>query len=293
MKSRDFGGLRVLAFESRRAAEMEKLIGHYGGHAVVAPSMREVPLESNTEALEFARALLRGKVDMAVFLTGVGTRILANIAQAVCPRQEFGAALQRIPTVARGPKSASALRELGVSVTLTVPEPNTWHELLSALDENADSLPLKGRRIAVQEYGTSNPDLLAGLAQRGAEVLRVPVYQWALPENVGPLEDAIRSVCNGEIAVALFTTSLHVAHLLEVASRMEVEKALRKAFLQMVTGSIGPTTSEELRRHGLAPDLEPTHPRMGVLVKEAAERSREILRQKRAYLPGSPLSNSA
>ncbi|MGH9455329.1 MAG: uroporphyrinogen-III synthase, partial [Terriglobia bacterium] len=267
------------------------LIAHYGGHAVVAPAMREVPLELNPEALEFARALLKGKVDMVIFLTGVGTRILASIAPTVCSRQEFVAALQRIHTVARGPKSASALRELGVSVTLTVPEPNTWHELLSALDENADSLPLKGRRIAVQEYGTSNADLLAGLAQRGAEVLRVPVYQWALPENVGPLEDAIRSICNGEIDVALFTTSLHVTHLLELASRMELEQSLRKAFSRIVTGSIGPTTSEELRRHGLAPDLEPTHPRMGVLVKEAAERSREILRQKQAYLPGAPLSN--
>ena len=49
-----FEGLRVLALESRRAPELAKLIANYGGEAVVAPSMREVPLESNTEALAFA-----------------------------------------------------------------------------------------------------------------------------------------------------------------------------------------------------------------------------------------------
>src|SRR5579862_6720842 len=33
-----FAGLRVLAFESRRAQEMAKLIANYGGRAIVAPS---------------------------------------------------------------------------------------------------------------------------------------------------------------------------------------------------------------------------------------------------------------
>ena len=43
--------------ESRRAQEMAKLIANYGGQPIVAPSMREVPLESNVEALAFARTL--------------------------------------------------------------------------------------------------------------------------------------------------------------------------------------------------------------------------------------------
>jgi len=43
-----FTGLRVLALESRRAAELAKLISTYGGEPVVAPAMREVPLDSNT-----------------------------------------------------------------------------------------------------------------------------------------------------------------------------------------------------------------------------------------------------
>src|ERR1700722_14789040 len=102
-KSEGFAGLRVLSLESRRAPEMAKLIANYGGQAMVAPSMREVPLESNTEALAFARTLMAGEGDMVIFLTGVGPRALARVMDTVLPREQAVAALRRVQIVARGP----------------------------------------------------------------------------------------------------------------------------------------------------------------------------------------------
>ena len=72
--SPSFEGLRVLAFESRRATALAALSSTYGGRPLVAPALREVPLESNSEALDFAAALMRAEFDIVVFLTGVGTR---------------------------------------------------------------------------------------------------------------------------------------------------------------------------------------------------------------------------
>jgi uroporphyrinogen-III synthase len=283
-------GLRVLSLESRRAAEMAKLIASYGGEAMVAPSMREIPLESNSEAQAFTRALVAGGFDMVIFLTGVGTRALTRVAETVCPRDQFVTALERVPVVARGPKPVAALKELGVPVTVAVPEPNTWRELLRALDVRIDALPLKGKRVAVQEYGTSNPELLAGLTQRGAEVTRVPVYEWALPEDTTPLRAAIGAITRGEVDVALFTTSVQVIHLLKIAAEMNLEEAVRQAFARILVGSIGPVTSEELRTHSIPADFEPTHPKMGFLVNELAERSAELLERKRGADPhGLPL----
>ncbi len=54
-----FDGLRVLSLESRRASEIETLIHRAGGDPFVAPSMREIPLEQNSEALSFAERLFR------------------------------------------------------------------------------------------------------------------------------------------------------------------------------------------------------------------------------------------
>jgi uroporphyrinogen-III synthase len=281
-KPEGFAGLRVLSLESRRATEMAKLIANYRGLPIVASSMREVPLDSNTEALAFARGLLSNDFDVVIFLTGVGTRALARVVETIYPLDQFVAALQKTVVVARGPKPVAALKELGVPVTLAVPEPNTWRDLLRALDENKNLAPILDRRVAVQEYGSANPDLLAGLAERGAQVTRVPVYQWALPQDTRPLRDAIGKIAGGEVDVALFTTSIQVVHLLQIAAEMNLEEEVRGAFARIAVASIGPVTSEALRGHGIAPDFEPSHPKMGILVNEAAKRAPEVLSQKRA-----------
>lgn len=274
-------GLRILCLESRRGQEMAKLISNYGGEAVAAPSMQEVTLKDNPEALAFARKLVDNGFEIVVFLTGVGTRALVRLVEAHDLRQKFVDALKGVTVVARGPKPMAALAELGVPVTVAVPEPNTWREVLGALDARESAMPLKGSRVAVQEYGATNPELLDGLKQRGATVTRVPVYEWALPADTGPLRDAVRAIVNGRIHMALFTTSVQVQHVLRIAAEMQTEDPLRRAFGHIVVGSIGPMTSEALRQNGLPVDFEPEHPKMGLLVAEAARRGRELVEQKR------------
>ena len=274
----------MLALESRRGTELGKLIQTNNGVATVAPSMREVPRESNQEALAFSKTLLAGEFDIVVFLTGVGARALQAVVETAHKREDYVAALKRIPVVARGPKPVAALREIGVVPMLVAPEPNTWHELLQALQE-ADTagkgLRLQGARVAVQEYGVSNPELIAGMEKLGAKITRVPVYQWALPEDLGPLRDAIRSLAKDDFDVVLFTTAVQVIHLFQIAAEMSLEEELKLGLGRAVIASIGPTTSEELDRHGIRADLEPSHPKMGFLVKETAEAAPELLRRKR------------
>jgi uroporphyrinogen-III synthase len=260
---------------------MASIISSYGGQPISAPSMREVPLDSNPEAIAFADALARDEFELVILLTGVGTRALVAVVDARGSRDAFVSALSRTKVLARGPKPVAVLRELALTPWLTAPEPNTWREVLSALDDKQREFTLSGKRVAVQEYGASNPDLLTGLEDRGARVTRVPVYQWALPEDLAPLEAAVRAIAAGHIDVALFTTATQVVHLLKVADSMGMGDAVRRGLTTCVVASIGPTTSEEMREQGIAPDMEPTHPKMGFLVREAAEQAAQILRRKR------------
>ena len=263
---------------------MAALVTTYGGKPVVAPALREIPLESNPQAVDFADALIRGDFDLVILLTGVGTRALLDVVQGAGKRDPFVAALAKTKVVPRGPKPLAVMRELGIAPWVMVPEPNTWRELLAALDQVAGGLEASGSglRVAVQEYGVSNPELVAGLESRGARVTHVPVYRWALPENLEPLRAAVSAVARGEVDVAIFTTGMQIVHLLQVARTMGQEDAVRAALRRMVVGSIGPTTSEELRQQQLAIDLEASHPKMGFLVREAAERSADLLRTKRS-----------
>ncbi len=280
MAPASFDGLRVLSLESRRATEIGRLIKTYGGEPFVVPAMREVALESNAEALRFADRLMAGGFDLVVFLTGVGVRALLEIVEKKYSRDQFVEALRKVKVAARGPKPVAVLKELRVPIAVTAPEPNTWRELLIAIEAEFGG-DLKDFRVAVQEYGISNPELLEGLAEQCSEVVKVPVYQWALPEDLQPLRDVVQAIAKGGVDIVLFTTGAQVTHLFEIAVQMKSEDDLRTGLQSVVVGSIGPTTTGELQRHGLYPDFEPSHPKMGFLVNEAADHGRTLLEQKR------------
>jgi uroporphyrinogen-III synthase len=266
-----FDGLRVLSLESRRAAEIEKLIRAQGGEPFVAPSMREVPLEQNSQAFAFAERLFRGEFDMIILLTGVGTRLLNQTIETRYPAGAFAEALRKLTVVARGSKPMAVLREWNVPVAIAVPEPNTWKEILAATNNRTE------RNIAVQEYGRPSRELIEGLRSRGAEVTSVPVYQWDLPLDTAPLHTALSKLLNGGFDVILFTTSIQISHLFKIAGD---ENALRRSLQKMVIASVGPTTTETLADFGLQPDLEPSHPKMGFLVNETAAQAARILAAK-------------
>ncbi len=279
MPNASFEGLRVLALESRYDKELARLIATCGGQPVIAPALREIHLDSNSIALQFVDNLIDGEFDIVIFLTGAGIRGLIKSVADKYPLKMIAAALERTRVVARGPKPLSTLSEFGMGPALVAPEPHTWREILHLLDSDS-LLPINGSRVAVQEYGIPCSELLGGLKERGARVTRVPVYQWSMPEDTTPLLEAIKSIRRGEIDTVLFTAGMQIAHFLKVAAEAGLELSLRNGLERVVIASIGPTTTEYLRSFGFQPDLEASHPKMSFLVKEAAEHSSSILREK-------------
>jgi uroporphyrinogen-III synthase len=267
-------GMRVAIFEARMAGALADLVARHGGIPVTAPALREVPLEDNPDARTFADGLLAGSFDIVIFETGAGVRYLAASLGDRLSGAAWSEALGKTKVVARGPKPATALRELGGSVDLQVPEPNTWRETLALLDAR---LPVTGQRVAVQEYGQPLPELTDGLERRGALVTRVPVYRWALPEDTGPLRAALADISARRIGAALFTAAQQVVYVLQVAGTAGIEHDVRAALSEhVVVGSIGPTTSAALRAAGLPIDIEPEHPKSGHLVAAVAASWRSV-----------------
>jgi uroporphyrinogen-III synthase len=258
---------------------MERLIIRHGGVPVVAPSMRERPLSENPQALECGHALLAGQVDMLVLLTGVGFRTLLEVVQTRYSLDAITAALRNTVLVVRGPKPTLVLKELGLQPNIPVPEPNTWRDTLSALDASYPD-GLQGIRVAVQEYGVSNLEFLEGLRERGAEVRPVPVYRWTLPDDLAPLKNLLQQVMDGEVQVLLITNAVQVEHIIKVLGEDEKINHFRKALHRMMVASIGLVASERLRHYGFPVDLEPSHPKMGILVKEASQAVHTILANK-------------
>ena len=255
-----FDGLRVLSLESRRAREMVTLIATHGGRPTVAPSMREVPLESNTEALAFADALIRGEFDVVVLLTGVGTRVLLDVVGRVLGgTADFVAALGRMQLAVRGPKPHAAIREVGLTPWVLAPEPNTWRELVAAIDAPARR-PWPAAAWPCRSTASRTMNSCRRWPERGAAVTPVPIYQWALPEDLEPLGRRAgrwsparsTSCCSRRARRRCICCRWPIGS----GSRDGVRAVLRRT----VVASIGPTTSEELHAagHGRGPRAVPS-----------------------------------
>ncbi|MDQ6734897.1 MAG: uroporphyrinogen-III synthase [Nitrospirota bacterium] len=281
MMSHGFAGLRVAAFESRMAEEMRRLIERYGGQPLVAPSMQEVPLKDNSEVLQLGETLFAGHLDMVILLTGVGTRVMLDVLLTRYRLEHITRALARTTLLVRGPKPKAVLREFGLTPTIEVPEPNTWRDILDTLDREK---PVDGLRIAVQEYGVINAELIEGLQGRGAQVIRVPVYRWTLPDDPAPLQRVLEAILTGQADVLLITNAVQIDHALQMLAQPPRQDRFRTSLSKLMVASIGPTATERLRSYGLPVDFEPSHPKMGILVKESAERADDILQHKRAAL---------
>ena len=272
-----FAGLRVLSLESRRAQDMENLILRQQGVPFVAPSVEERSMDDRSVAIQFVERLEAGDFDMVICMTGVGLAFLRDVVAPDISPERLGAALRRTAIVSRGPKPIPVLRTLQTPVTVMIPEPNTWREIVNAVAARPE------RRVAVQEYGRPNLEMYAALEALGATVTPFAVYRWELPKDMEPLRQAAKRLAAGEFDVVIFTSSVQLDHLLEVADtlqlRDQVMDTLRK---RVVVASVGPVMNDALLRvAGITPDIVPERPKMGALVKAAAEQCQDAILKKR------------
>ncbi|SMP39841.1 uroporphyrinogen decarboxylase [Neorhodopirellula lusitana] len=276
--TQNFNGLRVASLESRRADDMARMITKFGGQACVSPSMREVPIEPNRPAIDFAYRVITGEIPIMILMTGVGFRYLLKTTEKHVDQQRFLDALSDITTICRGPKPAAVMKEFGLKPTHRVPEPNTWRELLTTIDEG---VPIANQVVGIQEYGVTNASLIAGLEARGAIPEPVRVYGWEYPEDTSPLEENVKELAAGNRDLLLFTSAHQVVNLFRMADSLNLTDALREGLRRTAIASIGPTTSDMLRESDLHVDMEPSHPKMGHLVSEAARDSADLVAQRR------------
>ncbi len=271
-----FEGLRVLSLESRRAAEIELLIRKQGGDPFVAPSVRERALEDHADAFRLLEKIEQDAFEMLILMTGVGLTFWRDVIGARYSMERADDALRRVKLLARGPKPSAVLRASGITPDVTIPEPNTWREIVQALAGRNE------RRLALQEYGRPNTEFVAALQALGGQVDTFALYRWELPEDLGPLHEAVRRLARHEVDTVLFTSSIQLEHLLAVALEDKLQEEVRRALREhVVIASIGPIMSEAMKAEDLQPDIVPVSPKMGALVYAAAEQSAEMRRKKR------------
>ncbi|MBI2207077.1 MAG: uroporphyrinogen-III synthase [Candidatus Rokubacteria bacterium] len=267
MSTRTLQGKTVALTEGRRATELARLVEKLGGVPYPAPAVREIPRRDLGPATAVLAAILRGEVPIIVFLTGVGTQAFFTLADQRGDKPALLDTLGRMLVAARGPKPAAVLRGAGVRIDVAPAEP-TSDAVLAALASH----DLAGQTVAVQHYGEDPLAFTDGLAARGARVLDIPLYEWALPEDEVPLERFVADACSGRIDVVAFTSSPQVKHVFAVAERLGRARELARALDEHVaTAVVGPVCAAYLASLGITPKIVAPKGTMGALVHAIAE----------------------
>ncbi|MCZ2807439.1 uroporphyrinogen-III synthase [Modestobacter sp. VKM Ac-2983] len=257
-------GYTVAVTAARRSEELGALLDRRGARVLYAPAIRIVPLSDDADLVAATREVLAAPVDLVVATTGVGFRGWLEAAEAWdLPLREH---LATARVLARGPKARGAIRGAGL-VDAWSPESESSAEVLSHLLSGAEG-PLPGRRIAVQLHGDPLPELVSGLVRAGAEVVKVPVYRWVLPEDTAPLRRLVTVIAARAVDAVTFTSAPAAASLLQVAEEEGVYPGVLAALTDAVLPvAVGPVTAGPLEAAGIR-TVQPERARLGALARE-------------------------
>lgn len=252
----------VAILESRLGRQFAELVAKHGGHPLHAPALAEVPDVDRAAIAALVPQLEQHTPRAAIFQTGVGTRALFETTDALALTQRFLAVLAKTVVAVRGPKPTGALRARGVRIDLSAAEPYTTAEVLAALAPT----PLAGEGVVVQRHGATNRELEEALKARGARVTEIPTYRWSLPPDTAPLVGLMDALERRGVDAVAVTNAAQVYNLFELAGKLGRADALRAGLNATLIASVGPISSDALRKFGLKIGLEASPPKLGPLM---------------------------
>jgi uroporphyrinogen-III synthase len=252
----------VAILESRLGRQFAELVAKHGGRPLHAPALAEVPAVDRDTIAALIPQLEKHPPRAAIFQTGVGTRALFEATDALDLTQRFLAVLGKTTVAVRGPKPTGALRARGVRIDLSAAEPYTTAEVLAALAQT----DLAGAAVVVQRYGVTNQELEEVLKARGARVIEIPTYRWSLPADTTPMVGLIDALERRGVDAVAVTNAAQIYNLFELAARLGRADALRSGLNATLIASVGPVSSDALRKFGVTIGLEASPPKLGPLM---------------------------
>ncbi len=223
-RSGPLAGRSVVVTRARaQASVLARRLRALGARVVEAPAIAIEPLAATLPDLS--------GIDLLCVTSPNGARRLLEIARDA--RALAGPAIAAI-----GPGTADALRAGGIAADI-VPPRAVAESLVETLADRRITRALIVRAEVARDV------LPAALRERGAEVEILPLYRTV----AAPLADDARAEAQGADYVT-FTSASSVRFYVEAAGAGRVGSAGQRIV------SIGPITSDALREHGLAPDVE-------------------------------------
>jgi uroporphyrinogen III methyltransferase/synthase len=237
---RPLHGKRVLVTRARHQSEgFRRQLTDLGAVVIEIPTIEVRPIAAGAEArLAIDRLPETGLV---IFTSANAVEIFFHI---LFDFELDARSLASSKVCSIGPETARSLEEHGIR-----PEMVAGEYTAEGLAEALSGWDIAGRRVLVPRAKMGRDALPALLAQRGAEVQVLPVYETVRPATSA---DALRRLFDGDgVDVVTFTSSSTVANFIDAFPRGEMPAAVSAASI----ACMGPVTADTATKLGLRVDI--------------------------------------
>jgi len=241
MSKGPLSGRQFLVTRSRdQAAAFVSLIEERGGTAICVPTIEIVPPEDYAPLDREIRDL--DDVDILILTSANG---VSAFFERLFANEQYVGLLNQVQVVSVGPKTDQALAEYAITADL-VPANHCAEGIVEELLRQN----LAGKKILYPRAALARPYLAEELRRAGAEVADPVAYRTLAPlENAEEIRRLLKSC---RLDAICFTSSSTFTNLTAMLG-----EDLRSLLGTTELFSIGPLTSETIRKRGYRVDLEP------------------------------------
>ena len=192
---------------------------------------------------EFLESVKKYNPDYSVFMSSKAVKLLFDTAKNVGKFEKLQMAVANTIVMSVGPKTTIALESQGIKVNH---QPTTYSSV--GVGEEFTKIHAVGKKVIVPRSGASTPFLKELLNKIGIDVLEIHLYDVCAFRDTTQWNGFRESFSQNNVDGVVFTSASSVRGFFEIMSKDYELNALLDHLEKLSVVSIGPFTSDELKK---------------------------------------------
>lgn len=219
-------------------------------------SLPTIELVSKGEKIvdEFLDSVKQYTPDYSVFMSSKAVTLLFDTAKKISKFEKLQLAVANTIVMAVGPKTKIALENEGIKVAYV---PNIYSSV--GVGELFTKLHAVGKKVIVPRSGASTPFLKELLGKIGIDVKEIHLYDVCAFRDTSQWNEFRELFSKNKVDGIVFTSASSVRAFFEIMSKDYDENSLVENIAKLSVISIGPFTSDELKKFKIKNTVSQVH----------------------------------
>ena len=203
---------------------------------------------------EFLESIKQYNPDYSVFMSSKAVKLLFDTAKQAGKFDQLQLAVANTTVMSVGPKTTTALENEGIKVNH---QPTTFSSV--GVGEEFTSIHAVGKKVIIPRSGASTPFLKELLNKIGIDVLEIHLYDVCAFRDTTQWNGFRELFSQNKVDGVVFTSASSVRGFFDIMSKDYDRETLLENLVKLSVVSIGPFTSDELKKFNVKNTVAEVH----------------------------------